>query len=1017
MVRAILQDRQGFMWIGTFGGGLNRYDGYQFTVYKPDPGDPTTLSHYVVWAIYEDRDGDLWVGTMNGLDRFDRTTETFIHYLEGQPVFSIYEDSAGTFWVGTGSGLIGLDRDAGTIERTYRYNPDAPDDPRMLSGQSVFAICEDRKGELWIGTSSGLDQFDRTAETFAHYRHDPDDPTSLSQNHVRAIYEDHQGVLWIGTFDGGLNRMDRSAGTFTRYQHDSGNPHSLSDDGVWAILEDSAGTLWVGTWNGLDLLDRSQNRFSHYRHDPVDPYSLSDDTILALYEDRSGVVWIGTNGNGLSKYSQRTNQFSHYQKRLDASASVADGLHSSPYVLSDSMVAAVYEDRQGILWIGTFNGGLNRLNRESGSITVYQHDPANPASLNSNAVYAVYEDRAGILWTGSGGWLERFDSQTETFIHHQYVGYQVERIIEDRSGNLWIGTPGGLYRLDRDRAILDSYLSGNDIQAVYADRVGAVWVGTFGGGLYVWDPASEQFANYRHDPNDPDSLSRDGVLAFYEDSPGAVWIGTWGGGLDRFDRSSQTFVHYTEKDGLPGDSVGCILADSAGFLWLGTVKGLSQFDPLTESFRHYDERDGMLSGGPALGPGVCFSSQAGEMFFGRSDGIDAFFPDQIEENPHIPPIVITAFDLFNQTVRRDLSSDEYIQLSYQENFVSFEFAALDYVTPEKNQYAYIMEGLDKDWVYAGTRRHADYPDLRPGDYVFRVKGTNNDGVWNEEGVTVRITITPPFWGTWWFRGIVALVLMGGAIGGYRLRIRGIEARSRELEVLVEERTVELRKESDQRIKAEEALRQSEMEKAVAAERSRLARELHDAVTQTLFSASLIAEALPTLWERDQAKGRQLLEKLRQMSRGALAEMRTLLLEMRPAALAEMNLEDLLRQLAQAATGRMGVPVVVVVESECTLSSDVHAALYRIAQEALNNVVKHAQANQVVVSLRCLPPAEEGGVELCISDDGQGFDPGDIPTGHLGLGIMRERAQDIGAAFEVESRPGHGTRITVVWEEK
>jgi signal transduction histidine kinase len=360
-----------------------------------------------------------------------------------------------------------------------------------------------------------------------------------------------------------------------------------------------------------------------------------------------------------------------------------------------------------------------------------------------------------------------------------------------------------------------------------------------------------------------------------------------------------------------------------------------------------------------------------------------------------------------------------ITFEWPNNAFEFEYAALSYADPDENQYAYYLEGFEETWNEVGTRRYGQYTNLPGGTYNLRVKGSNNDGVWNEDGTAVQVTIVPPFWGTWWFRGIVILFLVGAVIGGYQLRIRGIESRSRELERQVEERTADL-------LRIEETLRQSEMEEAIAAERNRLARNLHDAVTQTLFSASLIAETLPRSWERDQEKGRRLLKELRQLSRGALAEMRTLLLELRPAALVETSLSDLLHQLAEAATGRGGLPVKVTVEGECALSPDVHIALYRITQEALNNAIKHARAGQVTVHLRCTPsPSVEtdGGqrakVKLVVSDDGRGFNPDEVSPDHLGLVIMRERAEAIGATLEIESGSGHGsgTQIKVTWKKE
>jgi len=383
------------------------------------------------------------------------------------------------------------------------------------------------------------------------------------------------------------------------------------------------------------------------------------------------------------------------------------------------------------------------------------------------------------------------------------------------------------------------------------------------------------------------------------------------------------------------------------------------------------------------------------------------------DNPHVPPIVITAFSQFNQVVRRDLAADEHITLSYRDNYISFDFAALDYHAPQRNQYAYMLEGLDGDWVYAGTRRHVDYPNLRPGEYVFRVLGSNNDGLWNEAGTSVRVSVTPPFWETWWFIGLSVLALAAGAVAAYRLRVRGIEARSRELEKQMAERTAELQREIEQRLQAEESLRQGEMEQAVAAERTRLARELHDAVTQTLFSAGLIAEVLPQVWATNPEQGRQQLEEVRLLTRGALAEMRTLLLELRPEALTKARMSDLLGQLARAMTGRTGVPVAVTAEGQATLPPTVRVALYRIAQESLNNAARHADAGQVEMRFTRAP----GRATLSIRDDGRGFDVERVPQGRFGLENMRERAAAIGATIEISSQPGAGTQVTVDWQEQ
>jgi len=801
------------------------------------------------------------------------------------------------------------------------------------------------------------------------------------------------------------------------------------------------GGFGVGTNSGLNLLDPAEGHFSHYRFDPDDPHSLSSNWVSDIYQDRSGVVWIATLA-GISKVNEIASRFTHYQQRASQLAGEAEAQPGNPPSLSDNMVSAVYQDSQGIVWVGTAAGGLNRLDRDAGSVTVYRHDATEPSSLRSDGVQDIYEDRAGTLWIGTNGGLDRFNPQTETFEAVEALrGKAVISIAEDQQGRLWFGTVGRIMSREPGFSYFGQVpwvtraVGNHQVQAIYPDRTGSVWIATQDDGLFRVDPTRgagvsgstdrTEFAitHFPQDASDTKSPGIGPVTSFYEDQQGTLWMGSVEGGLIRFDRDSQTFRHYIPDTG-PGKYVSCIQGDAQGFLWMGTKLGLARFDPLAETFLYFNARDGLVAG-----EGIsCFQNKQGEMLFGSTLGLNTFFPDQIRDNPTPPVVVITALNLRNQVLRTDLPPDEQIKLSYRENYLSFDFAALDYTSPAKNQYAYRMEGLESDWVNAGTRRHADYPDLKPGTYTFRVKASNNSGVWNEQGAAVRITITPPFWQTWWFLGLVGVALLGVVAGGIRLRLKGVEARSHDLEKQVRDRTSAL----EQKTLELQQLYERSQELAVLEERSRLARELHDAVTQTLFSASLVAEALPATWERDPQEGRGLLQELRGLSRGALAEMRTLLLELRPAALVETRLDDLLRQLGEAASGREGIPVTVQVEGMADLPPDVHIALYRITQEALNNVVKHARASQVIVRLgylcheRAAESEATGHAEpvptglcvlLSIGDDGRGFDPAQIPHNRLGLGIMHERAQAIGAFLDVESQPGHGTQITVLWEQE
>jgi two-component system sensor histidine kinase ChiS len=800
----IIQDRKGFMWFATQD-GLNRFDGYEFVVYRRDPDNPNSLSDSFVQAILEDSSGAVWIGTnIGGLNRFDRESEQFTHFqndpqdprsLSDNDVTTIYQESSGVLWVGTVGG--GLNRFDPQTQDFTRYQND-PNDPQSLAGNLVASIHEGRSGVLWVATGAGLCAFDRESETFVTYQNDPDDPTSLGGNVVQVIYEDRRGVLWIGTNAGGLNRFDRQAGQFTRFQYDPSDADSVSDNNVQAVYEDSAGELWVGTAaGGLNRFDAETERFVHYRFDASDPNSLSNDNVFSIYESSEGVLWVGTFGGGLSVADRTTEQFVHYHHDPD-----------DPGSISSDALWGLHEDQDGTIWIGTNGGGLDRFDPQSEVFGHYLNEPDDPASLSDNLVWSVTSDREGTLWVGTNVGLDRFDRQTETFRNFPTpLGIGILTLLEDGYGELWAGTlGGGLLKFDRDSEQFTQYqndpndansLADNLVVQVYEDREGALWIGTFNGGLDRLDRESGRFVHYPHEPDDPENLTSSTVLAIYQDSRGWLWVGTTGG-LDRLDRVSGTFTHFRKKDGLPSETVYGILEDDDGFLWLSTNGGLTRFDPKTETFKNYDERDGLQSN--EFDMSSYLKSRSGEMFFGGINGLNAFYPDEIRDDPHAPAVVITDFQLFNEPVpvgsdsplQKPIVETDEISLSYQDSFFSFQFAALHYAAPDQNQYAYIMEGLDKDWNEVGTRRFAGYTSVPPGQYTFRVKAANNDGIWNEEGTSIRVTITPPFWQTWWFRISMAALAVGTTVAVFSLRVRSIEAQRQRLEIQVNERTKELR---------------------------------------------------------------------------------------------------------------------------------------------------------------------------------------------------------------------------------
>ncbi len=807
-VLSVLQDHRGFMWFGSVD-GLNKYNGVEFAAYTHNPDDPNSLAdNYVDW-LFEDSTGTLWVGTYSkGLHKYDAANDRFIRYqhddktpssLSNDLVWSIYEDSRKQLWVCTGGG--GLNQFDSQNETFIHYRHDS-DNPNSLSYDMVARVHEDQEGNIWVGTyGGGLNKFDPEHETFIHYRHDDNDADSLSSDQVWDVLVDLNGTLWVGTVNG-LNKFDPEREAFVHYQHDADNPNSISHNTVVFIKEDSHGILWLGTYGGLNKFDPATEEFTRYIYDAKNPTSLSDNLVWSITEDDMGSLWIGTD-NGVSKFDPGSQRFAHYHH-----------ISGNPNSLSDNLVTAIYEDEHGILWLGT-KSGLNRFDRTKKKFTHYQHENNDSQNLSHNSILSIHPGQHGELWLGTqGGGLNKFDPVTGAVIHYQHDPNNPDSLsnntlnmiaIEPTTGAIWAATSGGgVNKFDpfaettshyrHDSGNPDSLLS-DWVQHVFWDSTNTLWIGTIEG-LDRYDKKNDIFIHYQADDNNPASLSNNVITTIYEDSTGTLWIGTQNG-LNKFDSKTQTFHVYRETQGLPASAVYGIVEDKQGYLWLGTNRGLSKFDPYTETFRNYDQRDGLQSN--VFWWSSAYKSDTGELFFGGTGGLNAFYPDKLSDNPYIPPVVFTDFQLFYQPVsigqnsplKKHISVVDTISLSYKQSILSFQFAALNYRIPEKNQYAFIMEGFDQDWRHVGQTRYATYTNLDPGQYTFRVKASNNDGIWNEEGASVQVIITPPWRETWWFRSVVAFVILGIAFGGYSWRLHTLEVRSRVLEIQVAERTAEL----------------------------------------------------------------------------------------------------------------------------------------------------------------------------------------------------------------------------------
>ena len=802
---AIYQDRTGFLWFGTED-GLNKYDGYEFSVYRHDPDDLHSLSDNTILSIFEDTTGVLWIGTYGrGLNRFERNKNEFTRYvndssdansLVNDSINAIIDDASGSLWIGTWGGLDKLDREK---EIFIHYNHD-PENPNSLSNDVISDLLLSSNGTLWIGTlGGGLNQYDPITDQFKNYRYGDSDKNTISSDYITSISEDSAGILWIGTGDGGLNRFDPISEEFFSLKSDDGG-NRLSQNIIRAVEVDKSGNIWIGTEDyGVDILDPRTGKIQNFSNDQADATSLSQDQVTDLFVDQSGIVWIGTFGGGLNKFDPKSARFAHTRH-----------IPNNQNSLSANIVMSISQDRHGNYWVGSYGGGLDYLDSKGERIIHYKNDPEQQNSLSSNDVWYVYPDREGSIWIGTwGGGLDRLDPVREEFTHYVHdsadpesLSYDYINVIyEDRIGMLWIGTNGGgLERLDRNTGKFTHYLhdpqnpdsiSNNQIWKITEDSNGRLWIGTGGGGISILDRESGKFSHFLHDPNDSTSLGDSDVFNIYEDSRGKIWIGTYGNGLDMLDPETGVFVHYRVKDGLPNNVIYGILEDDHGYLWLSTNLGISRFDPSTESFKNFNVSDGLQ--GNEFNVGAYLKNDRGEFFFGGINGLTSFHPEHIKDITYLPPVVLTSMKQGEEEIFPSNSQEalDDVNLSWSNNNLEFEFVALNYANPEKIQYAYKLDGFDKDWNYIGTSRIGRYTNLPSGTYTLRLKGTNSDGLWNEDGTSVLVKVVPPIWETWWFISIVVLVVITSVIGGYRLRIRSIEARSQELENQVIVRTEEI----------------------------------------------------------------------------------------------------------------------------------------------------------------------------------------------------------------------------------
>lgn len=1019
-VRHILQSRDGFLWFGTFD-GLFKYDGYSFTKYQLDPFDPNSLSQNFIYAVFEDKAGNIWTSSFEGLCKFDKATEKFTRYkpspfgkFSDPNISAINEDADGMMWLGSASG--GLCRFNPKTEKFLPENFDLG--YRDLKSEQtelhddIYCIYKDHTNTLWFGNNSGFHMLNISPSntgnaskiSFTSYRHIPGNKNSLSSNTVSTILEDRAGIIWLATTNG-LNSFDRKTYTFKHYRHDPKNSNSINSNNLdpWCrsgFKEDKEGNLWIYTDKGLNKLNKDRNAFTSYVHKPGDEYSLSSDSILSLEIDKAGVLWVGTWGQPINKaYPDHT----------------AFGLirHNPGNVnsLSSNQVTDILEDSSGIIWIGTYGGGLNRWDKKTNKFFHFRNDPSNYKTLRSDEIHAILKDRHGHIWVGNGSVLSRLNEATGQFTHYnsneanfkQETHKYILSIAEDRQGLLWIGTANGLKYFDEKTGEFKHYyynpgntngISDYTATTVFADSRDNIWIGY---GSIATDKLNKRtgiFTHYKHNPHDSTSIPSNIVNSFYEDSKGTLWMGTTAGGLCCFDYERDKFSTFTEKHGLPSNSIYSIAEDNMHQLWLGTLNGLARFNPATKTFTNYDYSDGLQSNTFTAGDrdkGARFKGRDGTLYFGGNNGFNFFDPRQIKSNTYIAPVVITQFKLFDKLVKGANESKEIV-LNHNQNYFSFEFSSLSYYQPAKNTYAYKLEGFDKDWILSGSRHYVGYTNINPGTYTFKVKGTNNNGVWNEKSIS--IIINPPWWRTWWAYTLFALFFAAFIYALFRYRLNKIQ--------MQHEIVLQQHKASQIEIESRQAL---------LYERLRISRELHDDIGSTLGSISIYSEVAKKRTEKKENTD-EVLFKIGIVSRELIDKMSDIVWSLNPN---NESFEQLQNRIITFAS-MMLTPQNIEFDfnaneklNELHFPGELRKNIFLIFKEALHNIVKYADCKTVIITLAII----NNDLVMTIKDDGKGFDTSQSNCNELfvnsnllggnGIKNMNARANNINATLSIHSK--------------
>ena len=751
VVYDIVQDSDGFIWIST-GKGISRFDGYEFKNYLPDKNDPNSIGNGPAIDIFIDSRERMWISVISeGLYLYEKHEDHFIAYkhdperedsLSSDNPYSIAEDNDGNIWIATfDKGLNLLDEENGS----FTHIKHDPDNMNSLSSDQIFAIVVDSFNVLWISTvDGGLCLYDIDENSFYN-------PIKKINQSV-AITETANGDMWIPTIGSGLVRYNRSTDDYVYYLTDESDEMSISHNTLIRVIEDKYGTVWISTWGrGIDVYDPDTDGFINYSNDPRTSASLSSNDTWGIFEDKTGVLWVGTYGSGINRYDRKTERFSRMLQKID-----------DPNSLSNNNVKSVLEDSNGDLWIGTLGGGVNHYDRNKDLFTLYKNEIGNTDSLSNDNVWMLSEDQNGYVWIATENGLNRLDVNTGNIA--RYLEDQLVRsVLVDSRNRVWVGTQfNGISLYDRSGNSFFKYQTeGIYNNCIFEDSMGIIWFGNVSG-LHYFDEKSREIERSLEDPLNSGTYFDKLIVAINEDRNNDLWVGSTTE-LIRLSRETGSMKEYTVQDGLIDDAIAGLITDYTGKLWISTSKGISVYQPVSDSFKNY--------------PIGAFNRSANaldvneELYFGSFNGLVHFKPEEITDNLILPPVVITSFKIFNKEVRFDFPIWDMraLKLSYKDNFFSFEFAALDYSNPPKNQYRYKLAGFDTDRIdVTSKRRFAGYTNLDGGEYTFKVIASNSDGVWNNLGVSLPVHISSPFIETDFFKILLTLMILivSGAIAFY-----------------------------------------------------------------------------------------------------------------------------------------------------------------------------------------------------------------------------------------------------------